>query len=161
MSIRGLFNIEGLWILKSRVACHWFMSLCAFSASSKVTLHVSFALHSSAFAPVVHQLYCFLFLFSHLLSEATLVSPNHNWYKEKTEISFCCEVCKNSWPRCSESIPVLDWAVGNCQEITPVSLEGPGKKLTYCWTFLKLSVKIVSQVKGKACTGRQNTTREE
>lgn len=159
MSVKWLSNIEGLWILKSRVACHWFMSLCAFAASSKVTLHVSFALYSSAFAPLVHQLYYFPFLFSNLLSEATLVSPNHNWYKEKTEILFCCEICKNSWPGCSESIPVLSWAGGNWQ-ITPVRKDQEKKRLT-CWTFVELSLKIISQVKGKAYPGKENTTREE
>lgn len=76
-----------------------------------------------------------------------------------TKTSFRCEICKNSWAQCSESIPVLCWAVGNCQEITPVKLEGHGGGGKTCSTFVKLSVKIVSQVKGKVSSATQNNQR--
>lgn len=72
--------------------CH-----CAFAASSKVTLHVSFALHSSAFAPVVHQLYYFPFLFSICWRKPLWFLPTTSGTRRRQKCFFCCSFMLSRW----------------------------------------------------------------
>lgn len=147
MSVRGLSNIEGLWILKSRVACHWFMSLCICCLFKG---HLARLLCSAfiCFCPCCASAVLLSFSLFNLLTESTLVSPNYNWYKEKTEIFFCCSFILSRWKLPGDYTSQLRRTRKKKKNLT-------------CWTFVRLTVKIVNQAKGKAYQGFQNTTREE